>query len=65
MRGESSRLLSTDGTATAGTDYTAVPDTVLTIPANMASATVTFPFTAAVDEVDRSGRRDRDYREKA
>ena len=42
---------STDGTATAGTDYTAVGNTVLTIPANMASGTMTFSFTATVDEV--------------
>ena len=39
------------GTAIQGTDYTAVPATNLTIPANMASASTTFPFTAAVDAV--------------
>ena len=43
---------STDGTATAGTDYTAVPDTILTIPANATSATATFSFTTAVDTVN-------------
>ena len=46
---------STDGTATAGTDYTAVGNTVLTIPANMASGTMTFSFTATVDEVAEPG----------
>ena len=39
------------GTAIQGTDYTRVPTTNLTIPANMASASTTFPFTAAVDSV--------------
>ena len=48
-------VASTDGTATAGTDYTAVPDTTLTIPANMASATATFMFTATVDAVAEPG----------
>ena len=42
-------VASTDGTATAGTDYTAVSNTPLTIPANMASGTATFSFTANVD----------------
>ena len=37
------------GTATAATDYTAFSNIVLTIPANMASASQTFPFTAADD----------------
>ena len=37
------------GTATPGTDYTVVPPTNLTIPANMASASVTISFTAGVD----------------
>ena len=37
------------GTATEVTDYTTVPSTDFTIPANMASASTTFPFTAAVD----------------
>ena len=39
------------GTATLNTDYTTVPGTEFTIPANMASASTTFPFTAAVDTV--------------
>ena len=42
---------STDGSATAGTDYTAVSNTVLNIPANAASGTATFMFTTVVDEV--------------
>ena len=46
---------STGGTATAGTDYTAVSNTPLTIPANMASGTATFSFTANVDEVAEAG----------
>ena len=45
-------IASTDGTATAGTDYTAVPNTVLTIPANAESATATFSFTTVVDTDD-------------
>ena len=48
-------IASTDGTATAGTDYTAVPDTVLTIPANATSATATFSFTTVVDTDDEPG----------
>ena len=48
-------IASTDGTATAGTDYTAVPDTVLTIPANATSATATFSFTTVVDTVAEPG----------
>ena len=40
---------STGGTAAAGTDYTAVPNTILTIPANTAIATATFSFTTVVD----------------
>ena len=48
-------VMSTDGTATAGTDYTAVPDTALTFPANMASATATFEFTANVDTEAEAG----------
>ena len=43
------------GTATSGIDYTTVPDTNLTIPANMASGSVTIPFTAAVDMVAEPG----------
>ena len=39
------------GTATAGTDYTPLAATNLTIPATMASGTVTFPFTARFDTV--------------
>ena len=46
---------STDGTATAGTDYTAVSDTTLTIPANAESATATFSFTTVVDTNAESG----------
>ena len=42
---------STGGSATAGTDYTAVGNTVLNIPANAASGTATFLFTTVVDEV--------------
>ena len=45
-------VASTDGTATVGTDYTAVPDTILTIPANATSGSATFMFTAGVDTVD-------------
>ena len=41
----------TAGTATEVDDYTAVSNTNLTIPANAASGTTTFPFTAAVDTV--------------
>ena len=37
------------GTATAATDYTAFSNIVLTIPANMASGSQTFPFTAIDD----------------
>ena len=48
-------VMSTDGTATAGTDYTAVPDTALTFPANMASGTATFSFTANVDTEAEAG----------
>ena len=40
---------STGGSATMGTDYTAVPDTTITIPMNATSATETFEFTAPVD----------------
>ncbi len=43
---------SSDGTATAGTDYTAVGNTVLTIPANMASGNVDIMLTANVDTDD-------------
>ena len=43
-------VASTDGTATAA-DYTAVSNTVLTIPANMASASVDIMFTATVDTI--------------
>ena len=39
------------GTATQGTDYTAVPSTNIIIPANMASGSTTILFTAAVDTV--------------
>ena len=45
-------VASTDGTATAGTDYTAVSDTTLTIPANAASGSVDIMFTAGVDTDD-------------
>ena len=37
------------GTATAATDYTVFSNVVLTIPANMASGSQTFPFTAIDD----------------
>ena len=40
------------GSATSGTDYTAVPDTTLTIPANMASSSVNIGFTAPIDTDD-------------
>ena len=43
-----------DGTATAGTDYTAVAGTI-TIPALTASAGVPFSFTANVDTLFESG----------
>ena len=46
---------SSSGTATEGTDYTALSNVVLTIPANLASGTVTFPFTAADDMVVEGG----------
>ena len=46
---------STDGTATLNTDYTAVPDTTLTIPANAASAGVDIMFTANVDTNAEAG----------
>ena len=46
---------SSSGSATEGTDYTALSNVVLTIPANMASGTVTFPFTAADDMVVEGG----------
>ena len=48
-------IASTDGTATAGTDYTAVPDTVLTIPANATSGTVDIMLTTVVDTVAEPG----------
>ena len=42
----------TDSTATVDIDYTRVSSiTTITIPANMASGTATFPFTALVDTV--------------
>ncbi len=41
-----------DGTATAGTDYAAVEDFTITIPAGIASATGTFDFTPVDDSVD-------------
>ena len=43
------------GSATSGTDYTAVADTPLTIPANAASASVVIPFTATDDMADEAG----------
>ena len=46
---------SSSGTATEGTDYTALSNVVLTIPANLASGTVTFPFTAADDMTVEGG----------
>ena len=46
---------SSSGTATEGTDYTALSNVVLTIPANAASGTVTFPFTAADDMTVEGG----------
>ena len=52
------RLFSFDsqsGTATEGTDYTALENVTLTIPANAASGTVIFPFSATVDTVADSG----------
>ena len=39
-------------TATEGTDYTAVSDLTLTIPANLTSATVNFEITPVNDDVD-------------
>ena len=41
-----------DGTATAGTDYAAVEDFTITIPAGAASATGTFDLTPVDDKVD-------------
>ena len=38
--------------ATSGTDYTAVPSTALTLPANMASSSVDIRFTAPIDTDD-------------
>ena len=46
---------SSSGSATEGTDYTALSNVVLTIPANAGSGTVTFPFTAADDMVVEGG----------
>ena len=46
---------SSSATATEGTDYTALSNVVLTIPANSASGTVTFPFTAADDMTVEGG----------
>ena len=40
------------GSATSGTDYTAVPDATLTIPANMASSSVNIGFMAGIDTDD-------------
>ena len=42
----------TGGTATLGTDYQALRDFTLTIPANQASATATFTFTPIDDDMD-------------
>ena len=41
-------------TATATTDFALVQNVTLTVPANMASGTVTFPFTA-VDDMETEG----------
>ena len=46
---------SSSGSATEGTDYTALSNVVLTIPANAGSGTVTFPFTATDDMVVEGG----------
>ena len=48
-------ISSSTGTATEGTDYTALSNVVLTIPANSASGTVTFPFTAVDDMETEAG----------
>ena len=47
----------TGGTATSGTDFTAIPDFRLTIPANegMVSATIPFDFEATVDAMAEGG----------
>ena len=45
----------TGGSATSGTDYTAVTDTPLTIPANATSGSVTIPFTATDDMATEAG----------
>ena len=47
-------LGSSTGTATATTDFAPVQNVTLTIPANAASGTVTFPFTA-VDDMETEG----------
>ena len=46
---------SSSGTAIERTDYTALQDVTLTIPANMTSGTTTFPFSATVDTVTEAG----------
>ena len=46
---------STGGSATVDTDYTAVPDSTLTISAEAESGTATFDFTTVVDEVAEAG----------
>ena len=48
-------ISSLSGSAVEGTDYTALSNVVLTIPANAASATVIFPFTAADDMTVEGG----------
>ena len=48
-------FLTQGGTATSGTDYTAVPSTNFTIPANTASISGIVPFEALVDTVADSG----------
>ena len=45
------RFRSEGGTATAGTDYTVVPDTILNIPAGADSAITTIQFAALPDTV--------------
>ena len=46
---------SSSGTATERTDYTALENVNLTVPANMTSGTTTFAFEALVDDVVEAG----------
>ncbi len=49
------QISSINGTARHGTDFTVLPYTTLTVPANTATGTLTFSFTATVDEVVEAG----------